>query len=101
MIHLLIKFSVLLLFVAFSSVWISDEFSVLSNENKYDLYEQSEKNSEENNLESKSKTLFIATIESINCLEYYSFESKKINSFDLFNIKEFALKNFTPPPEIV
>ena len=101
MIKLLIKCSVLLLFVTFSSFWISDKFSMLSNENKYDLYEQSEKNSEENNLESKSKTLFIDTIESIACFEYYSFESKKINSFDLFNIKEFAMKNSTPPPEVV
>ncbi|TDE51022.1 hypothetical protein [Flavobacterium sp. GT3P67] len=101
MFRLALKISVLLLFVAFSFVWISDEFSMFSNENKYDLYEQSEKNSEENNLESKSKTLFIDTIESVNCFEYYSFNKNRINSFDLFVVKEFVLKNLTPPPEIV
>jgi hypothetical protein len=99
MVRLLIKFSVLLLFVAFSSLWISDKLSMLSNEKNRDLYEQTEKNTEENTSESKTKTLFLASIESINCFEYDSFESKKINSFDSFQIKEFVLQNLTPPPE--
>lgn len=99
MVRLLIKFSVLLLFVAFSSLWLSDKLSMLSNENNQYLYEQTEKNAEENTLESKSKTLFLASIESINCFEYDSFESRKINSLDSFQIKEFVLQNLTPPPE--
>jgi hypothetical protein len=99
MIRLLIKFSVLLLFIVFSSLWISDKLSMLSNEKNQDLYEQTEKNTEENTSESKTKTLFIASIESINCFEYDSFESRKINSFDSFQIKEFVLQNLTPPPE--
>ena len=99
MIRLLIKLSVLLLFVAFSSFWISEKLSMLSNEQNRDLYEQTEKNTEENTLESKSKTLFLATIEIINCFEYDSFESRKINSLDSFQIKEFILQNLTPPPE--
>ncbi|RBN50873.1 hypothetical protein DR980_05955 [Flavobacterium psychrolimnae] len=72
---------------------------MLSNEQNRDLYEQTEKNAEENTLESKSKTLFLATIEIINCFEYDSFESRKINSLDSFQIKEFILQNLTPPPE--
>ncbi|MDD2673395.1 hypothetical protein [Flavobacterium petrolei] len=99
MIRLLIKFSVLLLFVSFSSLWLSDKLSMLSNENNQDLYEQTEKNAEENTLESKTNTLFLASIESINCFEYDSFESRKINSLDSFQIKEFVLQNLTPPPE--
>jgi len=99
MIRLLIKISVLLLFVAFSSLWISDKLSMFSNEKNQDLYEQTEKNVEENTSESKTKTLFLASIESINCFEYDSFESKKINSLDSFQIKEFVLQNLTPPPE--
>jgi hypothetical protein len=99
MVRLLIKFSVLLLFVAFSSLWISDKLSMLSNEKNRDLYEQTEKNTEENTSESKTKTLFIASIESLNCFEYDSFESRKINSLDSFQIKEFVLQNLTPPPK--
>ena len=95
MIRLLIKLSVLLLFVAFSSFWISEKLSMLSNEQNRDLYDQTE----ENTLESKSKTLFLATIEIINCFEYDSFESRKINSLDSFQIKEFVLQDLTPPPE--
>ncbi|MFV8269789.1 hypothetical protein ACNQGP_07610 [Flavobacterium sp. GT2N3] len=74
---------------------------MFSSENKYDLNEQTEKNAEEDNSESKSKILFITTNENSNGFECYSFESKKINSFDLFYTKEFALKNYTPPPELV
>lgn len=99
MVRLLIKFSALILFIAFSSLWISDNLLMLSNEKNQDLYEQTEKNAEENNLEIKSKTLFLASIESINCFEYDSFESRKINSLDSFQIKEFVLQNLTPPPE--
>ncbi|TDD77503.1 hypothetical protein [Flavobacterium caseinilyticum] len=99
MIKLLIKLSVLLLFVVFSSLWISDKLYMVSNEKNQDLYEQSEKNAGENTLESKSKTLLLASIESINCFDYDSFESRKINSFDSFLIKEFVLQNLTPPPE--
>jgi hypothetical protein len=99
MVRLLIKFSVLLLFVAFSSLWISDKLCMLSNEKNRDLYEQTEKNTEENTSESKTKTLFIASIESLNCFEYDSFESRKINSLDSFQIKEFVLQNLTPPPK--
>ena len=99
MVRLLIKFSVLLLFVAFSSLWISDNLLMLSNEKNQDLYEQTEKNTEENTSESKTKTLFLTSIESINCFEYDSFESVKINSLDSFQIKEFVLQNLTPPPK--
>ncbi len=72
---------------------------MLSNEKNRDLYEQTEKNTEENTSESKTKTLFLASIESLNCFEYDSFESGKINSLDSFQIKEFVLQNLTPPPE--
>lgn len=99
MIQLRIKLCVLLLFVAFSSLWISNALSMILNEENQDLYEQTEKSAEENTLESKSKTLFIGSIEIINCFEYDSFESRKINSLDSFQIKEFVLKNLTPPPK--
>ena len=99
MIRLLNKTLLLLLFVTFSCVWVSDQFAMLSNQKKYDFYEQSEKNAEENNLENKTKTLFLAVIENINSLDYFTFEDKNINSSDLFRAKEFALKNVTPPPK--
>lgn len=101
MIRLLNKTFLLLLFVTFSSVWVSDQFAMLSNDKKYDFYEQSEKNTEENNLENKTKTLFLAIIENISCLDYSTFKDKNINSSDLFRAKEFALKNVTPPPKHV
>ena len=99
MIRLLRKIFVMLLFVTFSSIWLSDKFAMLSNEKKYDLYEQSEKNTEENNLENKTKTLFLAIIENISSLDYSPFKNKNINSSDLFRAKEYALKNETPPPK--
>lgn len=99
MIRLLNKTLLLLLFVTFSAVWVSDQFAVLTNEKKYDFYEQSEKNTEENNLENKTKTLFLTIIESISSLDYSAFEEKNINSSDLFRAKEYALKNVTPPPK--
>jgi hypothetical protein len=93
------KTFILLLLVTFSSVWISDQFAILENDKKYDFYEKSEKNSEENNLENKTKTLYLVTIESISCIEHYTFEDNNINSSDLFKVKEYALKNTTPPPK--
>jgi len=99
MIRLLGKTFALLLFITFSSVWVSDQFAMLANDKKYDFYEKTEKNSEENNLENKTKTLFLTTIESISCIEYSTFENNKINSSDLFRVKEYALKNATPPPK--
>lgn len=97
--RLLGKTFILLLFVTFSSVWISDHFAMLADDKKYDFYEKSEKNSEENNLENKTKTLFLATIESNSCIEYYAFEDNNPNCSDLFRAKEYALKNTTPPPK--
>ena len=101
MIQLLCRTFVLLLFITFSSVWVSEQFAMMDKEKKYDFYEQSEKNSEENNLENKTKTVFINPIESINCFEYSTFKDKNINSSDLFRAKEYALKNVTPPPKHV
>jgi hypothetical protein len=72
---------------------------MLSNEKKYDFYEQSEKNTEENNLENKTKTLFLAIIENISNLDYSTFKNKHINFSDLFRVKEHALKNAIPPPK--
>lgn len=97
--QLLGKSFILLLLVTFSSLWICDHFAMLTDDKKYDFYEKSEKNSEENDLENKTKTLFLATIENIGCIEYYTFENNNINSFDLFRVKEYALKNDTPPPK--
>lgn len=76
MIRLLSKTFVMLLFVTFSSIWLSDQFAMLSNEKKYDLYEQSEKNTEKNNLENKTKTFFMAIIENISSLDYCPFKKK-------------------------
>ena len=99
MICLLSKIFVVLLFVTFSSVWVSDQFAMLSNEKKYDFYEQSEKNTEENNLENKTKILFLAIIENIGNLDYSTFKNKHINFSDLYRVKEHALKNAIPPPK--
>ena len=99
MICLLSKIFVVLLFVTFSSVWVSDVFAMLSNEKKYDFYEQCEKNTEENNLENKTKTIFMAIIGNISNLNYSTFKNKHINSSDLFRVKEHTLKNATLPPK--
>lgn len=99
MILLLNKIFVVMLFVTFSSVWVSDQFVVLSNEKKYDFYEQSEKNAEENNPENKTKTLFLVLIENSNNLVYSKFKNKHVNSADQFRVKESDLKNATPPPK--
>ena len=99
MIRLLSKTFALLLFITFSSVWVSDLFAILANDKKYDLCEKIEKNSEENNLDNKTKTLFLTTFESVSCTEYSSFENDNIDFSDLFRVKECALKNVTPPPK--
>ncbi|MFE3867902.1 hypothetical protein ACFX5E_07415 [Flavobacterium sp. LS2P90] len=100
MIRLLGKtFALLLLFITFSFVWVSDLFAILANDKKYDLCEKIEKKSEESNLENKTKTLFLTTFENVSCIEYSSFENDNINSSDLFRAKECALKNMTPPPK--
>ncbi|TDE07651.1 hypothetical protein [Flavobacterium sandaracinum] len=95
----LIKACLFLAFVTFSCVWISDGFAILDGDKKFDFYEQSEKQSEENNLEIKTKTLFLNTIESIRSLEFSIFEKTSIHSTDLFSMKEFALQKTTPPPK--
>ena len=101
MFRLVLKMSVLLVFLTFSFVWVSDKLSMLLHEKQYDFYELTENNTDERNVESKLKLLFIDSIEILNYFEYYSINNNRINSFDLFIVKEFALKNFTPPPEIV
>lgn len=101
MFRLALKIFVLLVSLTFSIFWVSDKLSILIHEKQYDFYEQTENNTEENNVESKLKLLFIDSIEIFNCFEYYSLNKARIDSFDLFVVKEFALKNFTPPPEIV
>ncbi len=101
MFRLVLKISLSLVFLTFSIIWVSDKLSILIHEKQYDFYELTENNTEENNVESKLKLLFIDSIEIFNCFEYYSLNKTRINSFDLFVVKEFALKNFTPPPEIV
>ena len=96
------KISVLLVFLTFSLIWTSDKLSMLIHEKQYDFYELAENNNtEENTIDSKLKLLFIDSIEIFNCFEHYSFNKSRINPIDLFVVKEFALKNFTPPPEIV
>lgn len=72
---------------------------MLANEKNHDLYEQSEKNTEENNFENKMKTLFLTIIESISSLKYSTFQNKNINSSNLFREQEHTLKNVTPPPK--
>jgi len=72
---------------------------MLSNEKKYDFYEQCEKNTEENNLVNKTKTLFLSVIENISSVDYSTFRNKHINSSDLFRVKEHVLKNATLPPK--
>ncbi len=101
MLRLALKISVLLLFLTFSLIWVSDKFSILIHEKQYDFYELTENNTSENNVESKLKLFFIDSIEIFNCFEYSSLNKNSINSFDLFIVKEFVLKNLTPPPEIV
>ena len=97
--QLLGKSFILLLLVTFSSLWICDHFAMLTDDKKYDFYEKSEKNLEENDLENKTKKLFMEITESISCIEYCTLENNNINSFDLFRVKEYALKNATPPPK--
>lgn len=99
MYRLQLKLTVLLLLFTFSFTWISEQFSILTNEKKYDLYELAEKSTAENNNESKIKLLFIDNIEFFNCFENYSFGKNRINSSDLFKAKESILKNTTPPPK--
>ena len=94
-----LKLTVLLLLFTFSFTWISEQFSILTNEKKYDLYELAEKSTAENNNESKIKLLFIDNIEFFNCFENYSFDKSGINSSDLFKAKESIVKNTTPPPK--
>lgn len=101
MFRLALKISVLLLFLTFSFIWVSDTLSILIHEKQYDFYELTGNNTEENNTESKQKLLFIDAIEIFNCFECYSFNKNSINSLDLFVVKEFVLKNLTPPPEVV
>jgi hypothetical protein len=99
MYQLQIKLTVLLLVFTFSFSWISEQFSILTNEKKYDFYELSEKSPGENNNEGKLKLLFIAKIENFNCFENNSLDKSRINSSDLFKVKECILKNTTPPPK--
>ena len=101
MLRIVFKISFSLLFLAFSLIWVSEKLSTLVHEKHYDFYELTENNPEENNAEGKLKLLFIDSIEILNCFDYYSINNNRINSFDLFVVKEFALKKFTPPPEIV
>lgn len=101
MFRFVLKISVLLVFLTFSLVWVSDKFSILLHEKQYDFYELAENNTEENNVESKLKLLFTHSLEILNGFEYYAHNSTRINSFDLFIVKESVLKNPTPPPEIV
>ena len=101
MFRLTLKIFVLLAFLTFSIIWVSDKLSILIHEKQYDFYELTENNTEENNVESKLKLLFIDSIEIFNCFEFYSFNKKRINSFDSFVVKEFVHKDLTPPPEIV
>jgi hypothetical protein len=98
MIRLKIKLIVLLLVFTFSFNWISEQFSILTNEKKYDFYELSEKNPGENNSEGKLKLLFIAKIEFLNCFENCFLDESRIHSSDLFKVKECVQKNTTPPP---
>ena len=101
MFSLALKISVLLILLTFSLIWVSDKLSILIHEKQYDFYELAENNTEETNFESKLKLLFIDSIKLFNCFECYSFIKARISSFDLFVAKEFVLKNFTPPPEMV
>lgn len=101
MFRLALKISVLILFLTFSLIWVSDKLSILIHEKQYDFYELTGNNTEENNIESKLKLLFIDSTEIFNCFEYCSFNKNSINSFDLFVVKEFVLKNMNPPPEAV
>ena len=97
--QILVKTYLFLALVTFSFVWISDGFAVLTGDKKFDFYEQSEKNLEENNLETQTKTLFVTTIECQHSLEFFTFEKIRIHSTDLFSMKEYALQNTTPPPK--
>lgn len=99
MIRTLIKLNLLVLIVALSVTWISEEVAFLVNDRKYELYEVSENNTEENNFENKLKTLFIATANLPDALVNDTFAQNRINALDLFKAKESHLKNSTPPPE--
>jgi hypothetical protein len=101
MFRLVPKIAVLLIFLILSLIWVSDKLSIFIHEKQYDFYELAENNTEENNIESKLKLLFIDSIENFNYFECYSLNKNSINSFYLFIVKEFVLKNLTPPPEIV
>lgn len=93
------KIIILLVAVTFTFIWVSDKFSIFMFENQYDLYELAENNTEENTNESKLKLVFIDSIEFFNCFKCYSLIKNSISSFDLFIVKEFVIKNLTPPPE--
>jgi hypothetical protein len=97
--RLQIKLTIFLLVFTFSFTWISEQFSILTNEKKHDFYELAEKSTSENSNESKIKLLFIDKIEFSNCFENYSFDKNRINTSDLFKAKESIPKNATPPPK--
>lgn len=68
---------------------------------KYNLYEQVEKNADENNMDNKTKTLFLVTMDNISYINHDILKKNNINSTDLFRAKEYALKNDTPPPKSI
>jgi hypothetical protein len=97
MFYTLVKLYLLVLFIAFSAVWISDAVAVLSSDEKHEFFDVSENNTEENKL----KILYSAVIEFPNSLVSYSSDLNRINCLDLFKVKECNLKNSTPPPEAI
>lgn len=101
MTRLINKTFLILCLSTYSSLWFSNHFSMFDAMKKYNLYEQVEKNVDETNLDNKTKTLFLMTMENISCINHDILKKNNINSIDLFRAKEYALKNDTPPPKSI
>lgn len=81
----------------FSLFWISEKIAVFVEDEEYSFFETTE--NEE--IESKLKTLFVYQIDLFDLHSFSLSNSQNINSFYSFNVKEFSFEIQTPPPEIV
>jgi hypothetical protein len=96
----LYKFHFSLFLATFLSIWISDGFYVIIENDKYVFSKTIEDSDTENKTENLSNTEFI---NETNFLEFTNFcflNTPENNLFYLFKIKDFFFENKTPPPEI-
>lgn len=92
-----IKLIFMFLITTFSLLWISEKLAVFLENEKYSYVETSE-NTE---IESKLKTLFMYPITLFDLDTFSSSKLQNINSSYFFNVKEFSFESLTPPPELM